>query len=260
MRPPQRGDFSSARQFKARLTQHNLWADDLLRYGLHVVEVERFEEVPNLMREIERRVASNRVWISGSWPVTGAPADDTAYVAEVATAVGAALGGSDMALVTGSGLTVSSCSISGFLSALQRAGSWDLERRLIARPFPQPLEGRLPDQSQWAALRTEMARIAGAIIFIGGLKLEAGSFIDAEGVRSELEVARAAGAFCLPIGSTGGTARRIAEEMLGSPTISNQPTKAMLRTLMKKSSPSDIAKFVLFALNKSRNISTQRLT
>jgi len=42
----------------------------------------------------------------------------------------------------GSGLTVGSAAISGFLSALQRRGSWDLERRLIARPFPQPLEGK----------------------------------------------------------------------------------------------------------------------
>lgn len=260
VRPPQRHDLSSARQFKARLTQHNLWADDLLRYGLHVVEVEQFEEVPHLMREVERRVASNRVWVSGSWPVTGAPVDDTAYVAEVATAIGAALGSSDLALVIGSGLTVSSCSVSGFLSALQRSGSWDLERRLIARPFPQPLEGRLPDQSQWAALRTEMARIAGTIIFIGGLKLEAGSLVDAEGVRAELEAARAAGAFCLPIGSTGGTARRIAEEMLGSPTNSSQPTKALLRTLMKRSSPSDIAKSVLSELNKPRSFFTHKPT
>src|SRR3954454_22995939 len=44
--------------------------------------------------------------------------------------VGEALGENDFALVSGTGLTVGSAAISGFLSALQRNGSWDLERRL----------------------------------------------------------------------------------------------------------------------------------
>jgi SIR2-like domain len=38
VRPPHRTEFSSDDEFNSRLTQHTLWADDLLRYGLHVIE------------------------------------------------------------------------------------------------------------------------------------------------------------------------------------------------------------------------------
>jgi hypothetical protein len=67
VRPPQKGDFRSAEEFEARLAQHNLWAKDLQRYGLFAIEIEDYDEVPGLLAEVERRVARNRVWISGSW-------------------------------------------------------------------------------------------------------------------------------------------------------------------------------------------------
>jgi len=45
-----------------------LWAKDLRRYGLVAVEIDDYDEVPSLLREVERRVAALRVWVSGSWP------------------------------------------------------------------------------------------------------------------------------------------------------------------------------------------------
>jgi hypothetical protein len=257
VKPPQRSDFGNAKQFKARLTQHSLWADDLLRYGLHVVPVDHFDEVPALMREVERRVASSRVWISGSWPLTGGVPEDLTYVAEVSAAVGQVLGENDFALVNGSGLTVGSAAISGFLSALQRSGSWDLERRLIARPFPQPLEGQSPNREQWAALRAEMARVSGAVVFIGGAKIEDGKVVDADGVRAEFDAARRTGAILIPIGSTGGIARDLANEMLAAPGISvgglsRRPTKKTLQALMKKATPSAVAKLVVEAVREGQ--------
>jgi hypothetical protein len=253
VRPPHRADFKTAREHKARLTQHKLWADDLQRYGLQVVEIEQYDEVAELMTEVERRVARNCIWISGSWPLTDGPPDDLSFVAEVATALGQQLGENDFALISGAGLTIGSATISGFLAALQRKGTWDLERRLIARPFPQPLEGEAPAGDQWAALRAEMARIAGAIVFIGGAKWQDGQLVDADGVRAELEAARVTGAFLLPIGSTGGAARTIAEELIAMPGtsgggLSRRPSKSDLRALMKKGDPQEIAKKALSVL------------
>ena len=70
--------------------------------------------------------------------------------------------------------------------------------------------GRLP------ALRAEMARQAGIVIFLGGAKLEGGSQIVADGVLKEFEVAREAGAFMLPIGAAGGAAEQIAQDLTRS--------------------------------------------
>jgi hypothetical protein len=228
-------------------------ADDLLRYGLNVVEIDDYGEVADLIREVERRVASNRVWISGSWPLAGGPGEQLIYVADVATAIGELLAESGFALVSGAGLVVGSASISGFLNSLQRSGTWDLERRLITRPFPQPLEGREPDRAQWASLRAEMARVSGAVVFIGGAKWNGDSLVEAGGVRDEMEAAQRANVFLLPVGCTGGTARAIAEEMLAASgtnqiASSRRPTKVQIRSLMKHEPAKTVAEEVIAIL------------
>src|SRR5580692_8370177 len=42
VRPPQREDFGSDAEHKARLAQHQYWAEDLLGYGLHVIEIDSY--------------------------------------------------------------------------------------------------------------------------------------------------------------------------------------------------------------------------
>ena len=255
VRPPQRGDYKTGKEYKARLTQHKLWAEDLLRYGLHVVEVDAYQAIDDLMLEVERRVASNRVWISGSWPIAGGLVDDLSYVADIAASIGRRLAEKDFALVSGAGVTVGSAAISGFLTALQMSGKWDLDRRLIARPFPQPLEGKPPNREQWTELRAEMARQSGAVIFVGGAKLEDGKLVEADGVIDEFNAARKAGAFLLPIGSTGGAAAKIVDELLSASSSiagTRQPSKAELRLLQKKGDPDEIAITVAKILEKHR--------
>lgn len=192
----------------------------------------------------------------GQWKLAlvGGPDDKLSYVVDVARAVGQLLAERDFTLVSGAGLVVGAASISGFLSALQRNGNWDLERRLIARPFPQPLRGEEPNLAQWEGLRTEMARTAGTIIFIGGAKWDGKQLVDADGVRAELEAARAAGAFLLPVGCTGGTARAIAEEMISARGVTlkarPRPSKGDLQKLMKPQTPEVVAETVISVLLK----------
>lgn len=158
VRPPHSSEYSSENEFSAKFTQHQLWADDLLRYGLQVIEIDNYEEVRELLKDVERRVASKRVW-SGSWPTGDAK---NAEIAELAASVGKQIGLVGLTLVSGSGSTVGAAAISGFLDALQRTGTWDLERRLLVRSFAQAVEGGEPKREQWAALRAEMARVDAA--------------------------------------------------------------------------------------------------
>jgi hypothetical protein len=201
------------------------------------VEIDNYDEVPELLLALERRVAQRRVWVSGSWPVGEEGASRAAFVHEVAYGIGAALGKEEYTLISGSGLLVGSAAVSGFLSSLQQTGGWDLERRLIARPFPQPLQGREPDVGQWQLLRTELGRLSGIVIFIGGQKvLPNGQIVDADGVFAEFEIARNNGSFVLPIGATGGAAARIAERLLSMAASDRKkvacPTSAQLKQLL----------------------------
>lgn len=216
VRPPHSRDFDSESEFNARLTQHNLWARDLRRYGLIAVEIDDYGEVPTLLREVERRVAKRRIWVSGSWPI-GDSEPIAAANYRLAEKIGHWIGKSGRDLVSGTGMLIGSATIAGFLDALRNRGGWDLDRRLIARPFPQPLPEAAPDRSQWSMLRRELARQAGIVIYIGGMKDSGGTVVLADGVMEEFELAREAGAFMLPIGSTGGASAEIARRLIGSP-------------------------------------------
>lgn len=222
VRPPQREDYGSDEEFGARSAQHKLWAKDLRRYGLVAVEIDDYSEVPAILHQIERRVAARRIWISGSWPIEGGGVV-AADIYSLVEDIGRWIGESGRDLVSGGGLLVGSAATAGFLDALRKGGGWDLNRRLIARPFPQPLEGNKPDAKQWTALRGELARQAGIVIFAGGAKLDGVSLISAPGVLEEFEIAHAAGAFLLPLAVTGGAAKEIADRLLGSGLIATGP-------------------------------------
>jgi hypothetical protein len=98
-----------------------------------------------------------------------------------------------------------------------------------------------------------MARIAGAVVFIGGAKWQDGKLTEVDGVRAELTAAREAGAFLLPVASTGGTAKSIADELLKFPGRkgggnSTRPSNASLRDLASKDSPKKIAANIISIL------------
>lgn len=252
VRPPHRGEYKTKAEFESRLTQHKLWSEDLLRYGLQVVEIDNYVEVPDLLKQVERRVVSRRVWISGSWPEGDG---ESAKVSAFSRAVGVSLGEAGYTLVSGFGLTVAPAALSGFLDALQRSGSWDLERRLIVRPFSQPVVGRAPNAHLWAALREDMARATGAVVFVGGAKLDGVSVVESEGVAAERAAADKVGAFLLPIGASGGTAKVIAGELLGSAVPyrgaqARRPTDAELKALIEVVDPGEAAKLVVAILSR----------
>ena len=235
VKPPRQADFKTDAEFKARKTQHTLWAKDLRRYGLIAVEIDDYDEVPDLLRQVERRVALHRVWVSGSWPMDIADAEASRIYA-VAEGIGRIIGDMGQSLVSGAGLVVGSATIAGFLDTLRGGGGWDLERRLIVRPFPQPLKGKPANKVQWTALREELARLSGAVVFVGGAKNAGGETIVADGVLQEAKLAEAAGAFLLPVGATGGAAKQIADSLVGSPLASAgqnamRPTDDELRAL-----------------------------
>ena len=252
VRPPQREDFGSDAEHKARLAQHQYWAEDLLRYGLHVIEIDSYGDVPKLMHEVERAVAKNKIWISGSWPREGDPERER-YISQIAAALGVSLAKEGFTLVTGTGLTVGSASLGGFLDGLRRGGAWDLERRLIARPFPQPLSNADPQAAHWASLRAEMARLSGAAVIIGGLK-EGGQLAD--GVFAESDAALAAGSLVVPVACTGGAAAEIAQKFRGSTLRFDhgdprRPSDAELESLSRQDTPDVVAGRILEVLRRA---------
>ncbi|MBB3103839.1 SIR2 family protein [Azomonas macrocytogenes] len=190
------------------------WSAELASHGLQVIEIDSQQELADLLAQLARQVAQRRVWISGSWP-EGSD-EETRRIHAIAEKLGRRIAKAGLSLVSGGGQLVGTATIAGFAYTLCDAGDWSLDRRLIIRTFPQPEPGQAPDRQYWATLREELAQLSGVVIFIGGEKLRQGQQIVADGVFQELEVARRAGAFLLPIGATGGAAHTIATALLGS--------------------------------------------
>lgn len=117
-------------------------------------------------------VPSPRIRCNG-WPLDGAD-PRTSRIYALAEKLGRMIGDTGRDLVSGAGVLVGPATVSGFMDALRTGGGWDIDRRLIARPFPQPLPGKAADRDQWRALRAELARHAGIVMFLAGLKSEAG--------------------------------------------------------------------------------------
>jgi hypothetical protein len=213
---PNRSDFHSDDAYEARLTRHGYWSEDLKRYGFKVIEVDSYLAIDDLLIDLEKRIAKKRVWISGSW-IEGHPSSGTVQISTASESIGHLVATLQMTMVSGSGLVVGPASIKGFLNGLQESGTWDLERRFIVRPFPQPSPGAPPNMEQWNLLRDEMARLSGTMIILGGLKRDKnGHIVKANGVVEELKRAQSKGSFIIPIGAFGGVAADVAKDLIGS--------------------------------------------
>lgn len=212
IRPPQREDFDSDAEHEARFRQHELWADDLHRYGLRVVEIDNFNQIAPLLQKLEREVARSRIWVAGSWTLGTA---DEAGVVSLSHAIGDQIAKEQFSLVTGYGLVVGSATLAGFLDGLRDSGQWGLSERLFARPFPRTEQTQIDHQEQWRLLRTEMAQLAGTIVVIGGIKnTNDGEVVIADGVLKEVEIGLANGKLIIPVGSSGGAATQVAKNLL----------------------------------------------
>lgn len=244
VRKPQPSDFRPGEEsrYEARAIRYSHWVIDLKRYGLKVIEIDDYAEIDSILLSVERSVARSRVWVSGSWPPSLTKNTDNVeinFINDISIGLGELVSRIGRTLVSGSGLVVGSGSVSGLITGLQKQGSWDLHRRLVARPFPQPLEGRQPDGEQWKLLRRELARAAGIVVFVSGIKIVDGQAVTADGVLQERDIAIEEGCFLIPIGATGGAAAQIAKELVGSSlpfegSAAQRPTDAILARLSDK--------------------------
>ncbi len=185
-----------------------LWFRELKRYGVHVVYVDEFDEIPMLLEDLRRRVLRETVFVSGAHPSEAAAARKGDVLA-LGRLLGSELARRKMKIVSGFGNTVGGAVISGALDELYQDGTTDLEHALGLRPFPQELEGGERERV-YAVYRRDMVRQAGLAIFVSGLEPSGG---DAPGVLQEFDIAVSDGLLPIPIGATGGAAATVWQRM-----------------------------------------------
>lgn len=219
LRTPQEPDFrgqdNAAAKLKTATVRHKLFMEDLKRYNIHCVAVERHEETEAILAEVEERIALRAVFVSGSLAEGALAADDTAYVRGVAREVGRVVAVSGKRLVSGYGLGIGDHVLSGMLGAGWLDASSNLDTRITIRPFPQTAPIGVDRKAFNQRYREDLVALAGACVVVCGIraKKEEAGFEIAPGVKQEVGIAASLGRLIIPIGATYGAAAEIWKDM-----------------------------------------------
>lgn len=210
VRRPKKGTGAeAAKHFKTETIRHDLWVQDLQRYGIQCVQVDEYREIDEILRAVELRLAGRSVFVSGSLPTT-APDDQRRYIEDVAREIGAAIARHQKRLVSGFGLVVGSAAVAGALSKVLAEDAPNLDKSLLLRPFPQEAPAGIAMPEFRRRYRDGVIRQAGFAVFVCGLKeAPKGALQVADGVVEEFDAAQALRRIVIPIGATGGAAAQI---------------------------------------------------
>lgn len=192
-------------------TRFDHWLADLRRYKIIPVLIDSYDEIPEILTELNRRCHLRDVFISGS-AHEFAPLGQDRF-RELCRLLGTELIKKDFNIISGFGLGVGDMVIVGAMESLHRND----DERLQLWPFPQTVPPGTDRATLWREYRERMLANAGVCIVLAGNKIVDGKVVPADGVRQEVEIALSQGKVIVPVGATGHVARDIWEQVRSNP-------------------------------------------
>jgi len=211
MKKVSRSDFPKGNEhdddYRYAVIRQELQIKDLKRFRIQVILVDDYSEITEILRYIENKIRRLNVFISGSVSDYGEWGESRIF--NFSTQLAKRLISNDQNIITGFGLGIGSCVISGALEEIYSNPRATAEKRLLARPFPQVGTSNLKEI--WTRYRFDMISRAGISVFLFGNKIhpETGITIEADGMIEEFNISVQTGSIPVPIGATGYTARTI---------------------------------------------------
>ncbi|SFW11787.1 SIR2 family protein [Chitinophaga sancti] len=200
--------------YKYRIRKQNLMINDLKRYKIETLLVERFEDITEVLTEIERRYRMKTIFISGSAEEYGSWDKNRSQGFIHLLSKRIIL--ENYRIVNGFGWGVGSAVINGALEAIYEKPEKYSESQLIMRPFPQFKTGTTELPALWEDYRQKMISMAGiSIIIFGNKKNNDDAIINAGGVKREFEIALEQGLVPIPVAVTGYMAAEIYATVMG---------------------------------------------
>lgn len=199
-------DYNNRRQ--------QLVVNDLKRYGIKSLMIDSYEEITEILYEIESRFKKKTIFISGS-AETYEPYSKHEAVGFVHM-LSSKIIENNFRIVNGFGWGIGSSVINGSLEAIYNKPLKHSESQLILKPFPQFESGKKKLPELWDEYRNKMISLSGISIFLFGNKDCEGKIINANGVVKEFEISKELGNICIPIGCTGYASKIISEMVLSN--------------------------------------------
>lgn len=210
-------EVMSDAEHEYELRKQEMKADALSYYGIQTVFVNKFEEMTEILREVEKTYNKNNVFISGSVAKYDDPWDQT-KAEELAKKLAGALVKNDYRITSGYGFGIGASVIEGALNVIYDEKYRHVDEYLCLRPFPRNINDPAKKMEIYTEYRRNMIRDTGISIFMFGNKLDpanpkSGNIVESNGCRQEFEISKENGNIIIPIGSTGYTAKKILEEI-----------------------------------------------
>ncbi len=190
--------------------------NDLKRYKIETLLVEKFEDTTAVLAEIERRYRMKTIFISGSAEEYGIW--DKNRSQGFIHLLSKRIIQENYRIVNGFGWGVGSAVINGALEAIYEKPEKYSESQLIMRPFPQFKTGAKDLAVLWEEYRQRMISMAGISIIIFGNKKDASNaIVNASGVRREFQIAVEQGLLPVPVPLTGYMTAEIYNTVMENP-------------------------------------------
>ena len=206
-RSVRRDDFEDEKIFTYEKIRQELRMDDLKRYGIRPILIEKIEQIKDILFHIKTKVLSKSIFISGAAEKYDPmhPDDANKFVFEIARQL-AATGNK---IVSGFGLGVGSSVVNGVLSYVYSSTGRLLDHHIVLRPFPQNIKDIDERKEKWSRYRKDMISQAGIAIFLFGNKKQGSNTILSDGMREEFEIAKKHKLTIIPVAATGYMAKEI---------------------------------------------------
>lgn len=205
-------DYKETADYEYALRKHQLLIDDLRRYNIKALLIDEYSEITDILREIERKLSSRNIFISGSAEDYGLWSKEEA--SKFISHLSKSLIQEGYNLISGFGLGIGSYVITGALEEIYMKSKIINDDRLLLRPFPQGIENEETRMELWHLYREDMISRAGISIFLFGNKLnDQKELILANGMISEYEIAKENKNVIIPVGCTGFVAEQIWKEI-----------------------------------------------
>lgn len=212
MREVMRSDYPKGKkgsdEFTYAKNRQVLQIEDLQRYSIQTLLIQDFEEITNILEEIQDYYYQKNIFVSGSASFFGA--FDEERLQKFCNELGSTLIKKGFNLVSGFGLTVGSSVIMGALNALYENEQREVDKRLLLRPFPQKqFSGKKKEEFQ-KKYREDMISKCGFAVFIAGNKE---GVTESQGVLQEFEITKQLKKIPIPIGATEFASNKIWNEV-----------------------------------------------
>lgn len=192
--------------------RQSLRVEDLKRYGINTILLDSYDEIPSILYQVERLYLNKSIFISGSISYYNDSWTES-KVNKLCYSLSKKLVVEDYKVISGFGLGVGSSVINGALDEIYVSKYKHVNEHLSLHPFPQTSDGKISLKEMWSKYRQSIISESGICIFLFGNKVEDEEVVTADGMLEEFEIAKSLNKIIIPIGATGGSAKKIFEMM-----------------------------------------------